>query len=328
MNGRSCASIAAVVASLTLPVSAGGQCEDAGADGVVDPTIVGTLRDTFPADRDLDVPLNSPIRLRYYGSVPSHPVVCVRREGDDAPCLEGTSAALDDEIVWQPLPVGGAPQLEAGQRYRVRYREAFGGDGEITFTTGRGTAPARPAFAGIGEVTSEHAPDQSCNPASADITVTFDRASSGATGPGETPWPANDFEYVIYETRGPGISGPRERDRARLQNSGSSLVTRAQRTFLLTSVEASGPVCFNVQALDPLGRSDGNTREECVNPAKGNYFVGCSARPSRPSTMPWVVALGLAGARRRNARAKGGVGRSRWSLPRGRSSNSHEGGDR
>jgi MYXO-CTERM domain-containing protein len=48
-------------------------------------------------------------------------------------------------------------------------------------------------------------------------------------------------------------------------------------------------VCFNIQALDPLGRPDGNAYEKCVNPAKGNFFAGCAASPT--SSRGGIVAL-------------------------------------
>ncbi len=296
----------ALVATLVAPATAMGQC-DAGDDaGGVDPLLVGTLRDSFPADQGIDVPLNSPIRLRYYGRVPDPPVVCVQRESLDAPCLSGSAAAVGDEVVWQPQSGAGGPVLEASRRYYVTYQETGRGTNRITFVTGRGVAPERLAFGGITDASAEHAPDSDCDPDAADITVKFDRASSGVIGLGDTPWPDIDIEYVIYETRGPGISGPRERDRVRLQRSGSSVVSGAQRTFRLRGADATGPVCFNVQAVDPLGHADGNTQEQCVNPAKGNYFAGCSSRPARaPSGALAAVGLALAvTAARRRARRR------------------------
>ncbi len=278
----------ALALSLASPSVAWAQC-DAGADSGEDPLLEGSLRDSFPADQGVDVPLNSVVRLRYYGRVPEPAVVCVQQDSLDARCLEGTTAALATEIVWQPLAGAGGALLESNRRYYVTYSESGRGTNRITFITGRGVTPERVVFGGVTDVTSDRAPDNGCDPDAADITVKFDRATPGVLGLGDTPWPDIDLEYVIYETRGPGISGPRERDRVRLQRSGSSVVSGAQRTFRLRGADASGPVCFNVQVLDPLGRADGNTSEECVNPAKGNYFAGCAATPSRASS--GVVAL-------------------------------------
>ncbi len=292
MIGRRFAPLAAALAALALPAAALGQC-DAAADAGVDPLLDGTLGDSLPADQGTDVPLNSPIRLRYFGSVPQPPVVCVQSDSLDAPCLAGSAAAVGHEVVWQPQAGAGGALLEPGRRYFVTYQETGRGTNRITFVTGRGVAPERLVFGGATEASSERAPDNGCDPEAADITVRFDRATAGIVGLGDTPWPDIDIEYVIYETRGPGIAGPRERDRVRLQRSGSLVVSGAQRTFRLSGEEASGPVCFNVQALDPLGRADGNTQEQCVNPAKGNHFEGCAARPA-PASGGALGALALA----------------------------------
>ncbi len=280
-TNRTALAATALALGLSAMVSSGAaraQC-DAG-DGGIDPITAGTLRDSFPADQGVDVPLNSPVRLRYYGRVPSPPVVCVRLESLDSECFPGTSAAVGEEIVWQPLAGPGGAVLQASRRYFVTYQEEGSGSSSITFVTGRGLAPERLVFAGVSDVKADDAPSSDCDPDASDITVKFDRATSGVLGLGDSPWPESDLEYVIYETRGPGISGPRERDRVRLQRSGSSVVSTAQRTFRLRGADASGPVCFNVQVLDPLGHADGNTSEQCVNPAKGNYFEGCAAGPS------------------------------------------------
>lgn len=296
LNRTRLAALALALGALASPGAARAQC-DAGDDGGVDPSLEGSLRDSFPADQGVEVPLNSPIRLRYYGRVPDPPVVCVQRESLDAPCLTGTAAAVGDELIWQPASGAGGSLLEASRRYFVTYQETGRGSNRVTFVTGRGLAPERLLFAGITDVKADDPPSSDCDATASDITVKFDRASSGVVGIGDSPWPEIDLEYVIYETRGPGVSGPRERDRVRLQRSGSSVVSGAQRTFRLRGAEASGPVCFNVQVLDPLGHADGNTREQCVNPAKGNYFAGCAARPSHaPGGLAALVAMGLAAA--------------------------------
>lgn len=289
-SARLSAALALGVAAFIASGAALAQC-DAG-DGGIDPITEGTLRDSFPADQGMEVPLNSPVRLRYFGRVPQTPVLCVRRDSLDAACLDGSSAVVGDEIVWQPLAGPGGSLLQASRRYYVTYQEEGSGGSNITFVTGRGVAPERLTFGGITDAKADDAPSSDCDPEASDITVKFDRAGSGVLGLGDTPWPESDLEYVIYETRGPGISGPRERDRVRLQRSGSSVVSGAQRTFRLSGADASGPVCFNVQVLDPLGIADGNTSEQCVNPAKGNYFAGCSATPARGGSH--ITALALA----------------------------------
>jgi hypothetical protein len=278
------ASALTLLATLCLPASAMAQCGDADVDGgnvVID----GTLRDSIPADQGTAVPIDSPVRLRYFGATPVPATVCVTRNGPTTPCVPGTATVAGDELVWHPA--GGT--LDPGQRYYVSYNETGSGMATISFTTGSNRAPAELFFAGVTDVKSNDATDDRCDPGAADITVEFDRASSGVMAAGTTPWPDIDIEYAIYQTRGPNISGPRLRDRVRLQRSGSSIVRRAQRTFRLSGADADGPVCFNIQALDPLGRPDGNAYEKCVNPARGNFFAGCAASPT--SSRGGVVAL-------------------------------------
>ncbi len=289
-NARRFAALATVFAMTATPSMARAQC-DAGGDALVPPDQDGLLRDSFPADQDTDVPLDSPVRLRYYGRAPTPPVLCVQQGSLTSPCLAGESSVVGDEIVWQPAASAGGSLLAPSQRYFVTYTETAAGTNRITFSTGSGVSPARLTFSGVSDVSSDPATANACDRDAADITVTFNRARSVASGLGDTAWPDIDVEYVIYQTRGPGIAGPRERDRVRLQRSGSTVVSEAQRTFRLTGMEASGPVCFNVQAIDPLGRADGNTAEACVNPAKGNYFMGCAARPADPMRSAWGVWL-------------------------------------
>jgi MYXO-CTERM domain-containing protein len=286
---------ALLAAALAVPTQAMAQCGDAQADGG-DVLIEGTLRDVIPADQGTGVPIDTPIRLRYFRAVPSPPTVCVTRNGPTTPCLPGEATVSGDEIVWHPA----AGALDRSQRYYVSYNETGSGMATVSFVTGSGRAPGELFFSGVTDVKSSPVTDDGCDPGASDITVEFDRATSGVGAAGVTPWPEIDIEYAIYQTRGPGISGARLRDRVRLQRSGSTVVREAQRAFRLTGAEADGPVCFNIQALDPLGRPDGNSYEKCVNPARGNYFVGCAATPASGRGGWWALAaLALLVTRRR-----------------------------
>ena len=269
------------------------QC-DAGDAG--DPIDLGALRDSFPADQGFDVPTDSPVRLRFVGRVPSGATLCVEPVGTPG-CLPGAVSVVGDELVWSSA---GARPFDPYASYRVNYSDPLTGALSLRFRTGRGPSAGAPPFAGIRGASARAVSSDPCDPNAYDITVRFNRVVFDATL--GTPWPESDVEYVIYSTRGPGVSGPRERDRARLQSSGSTSDAVAQRTFRLSSRDASGPVCFSVQALDPLGRSITNSAEECVNPAEGNYFQGCSATPgSHPGAAGWAacVMLGLVAGRRR-----------------------------
>lgn len=282
---------ALAAASLALAgARAEAQCD---ASDAGDPIDRGTLRDTFPSDQGLDVPTDSPVRFRYVDVVPAGATLCVEAVGRPG-CLPGALSVVRDELVWS-----GAP-FEVYTSYRVTWPDPVG-PVSVRFRTGRGPSAGPPIFQGIRGASARPVDGESCEAGAFDITVRFSRATSNLVA--GTPWPESDVEYVIYSTRGPGIAGPRERDRARLQSSGSSSDTQAQRTFRLGAADSAGPVCFSVQALDPLGRLIANSAEECVNPAEGNYFAGCAATPgARPSRAGWaLLALGFVVAGRRRS---------------------------
>ncbi|MDB4927684.1 MAG: hypothetical protein JWM10_168, partial [Myxococcaceae bacterium] len=258
--------------TLLAASSARAQCDvpDGG-----DPVDVGSLRDSFPADQGFDVPTDSPVRLRFVERVPAGATLCVVHVGTDG-CLPGAVTTVRDELVWV-----GAQPFEMYGVYNVNYSDPIAGPVMLRFRAGRGPSAGPPPFDGIRGASARAVNGDACDPDGFDITVRFNRVVFDVVA--GTPWPESDVEYVIYSTRGPGISGPRERDRARLQSSGSTNDGAAQRTFRLNSADASGPVCFSVQALDPLGRVRTNSAEECVNPAEGNYFRGCAAGPRAPA---------------------------------------------
>jgi hypothetical protein len=278
---RSTAALAlAAAGALAAPVALA-QCDvpDAG-----DPLDLGALRDSFPADQGFDVPTDSPVRLRFLGRVPAGATLCVELVGMPG-CLPGSVTAVRDELVWS-----GAQPFDPYVSYRANYSDPLTGPVSLRFRSGRGPSAGPPPFEGIRGASARPVSSDPCDPGAFDITVRFNRVVfDAALG---TPWPESDVEYVIYSTRGPGVSGPRERDRARLQSSGSTTDAVAQRTLRLSAREASGPVCFSVQALDPLGRLVTNSAEECVNPAEGNYFQGCAATPRSRSS--WAGGLSLA----------------------------------
>lgn len=279
--------LAAAVVGLalaSLPATAWAQC-DAGADAGPDPSLDGVLRDVFPAADAVNVPTDTAVRLRYLGRPPEPPTLCVRvRSGGS--CLPGEAAVVGNEVVWSPR--GG--QLPSFTDFTVTYADVAGGSVPFTFRTGRGPSAGPPVFDGVDDVSARDAEGEVCEAGAVDVTVTFTRARSASSTSG-LAWPDSDVEYVIFQTRGPGISGPRVRDRVRLQRSGTASDRSAQRTFRLTAAESEGPVCFSVQAYDPLGRSTPTRGEACVNPAQGNYFQACSARPGGVARGGWWVGL-------------------------------------
>jgi hypothetical protein len=276
--------------SLLTASTARAQCDvpDAG-----DPSDFGALRDSFPADQGFDVPTDSPVRLRFVRGVPAGATICVARVATPG-CLPGAITTVRDELVWV-----GAQPFDVYVPYTVSYSDPVAGALSLRFRSGRGPSAGPPPFEGIRGASARAVNGDPCDRNGFDITVRFNRVVFDVVA--GTPWPESDVEYVIYSTRGPGIAGARERDRARLQSSGSTNDSAAQRTFRLSSAEAGGPVCFSVQALDPLGRVITNSAEACVNPAEGNYFQGCAAGPRAPTggARGLVVAAAVLFVRRR-----------------------------
>ena len=280
MIARWLTALSALAAVALGTTTVGAQCDvpDAG-----DPDDLGTLRDTFPADEGLDVPTDSPVRLRFSGYVPTGASLCVSAVGRMG-CLPGDVTVVRDELVWTST----AGPFEPYNNYRIDYRDPLTSF-PIRFRAGRGPSAGAPPFAGIRGASARAVNGDGCDAGAFDVTVRFNRVTfDAALG---TPWPESDVEYVIYATRGSTVAGPRERDRVRLQSSGSTTDAQAQRTFRLSAAEASGPVCFSVQALDPLGRVTANTAEACVDPSQGNYFQGCSVSPGAQPTRSSALAL-------------------------------------
>jgi hypothetical protein len=259
-----------------LTAAARAQC-----DGGIGAEPEGTLRDTFPADLGVDLPTDGLVRLRYVRRPPSPATICVRPR-DAEGCIAGRASIVGDELVWQ-----AAAPFAVLTSYVATFSDTVGGSNLIRFRTGRGPSATAPRFGGLSSVTLAGESVEPCDPGAVDITVRFERAQR-STGASDLSWPDTDIEYVLFVTRGVGVSGPRALERARVQGSGSSADRTAQRTVRVPSTLASGPLCLTMQAFDPSGRSDGNSVERCVNPAQGNFFVSCTSAPTSATRSPWV----------------------------------------
>lgn len=297
--------VVAVTALCALPRAAFAQ-EICDPDGGSFPPNYGELAANFPGDMAVNVPIDGFIRLRYVGHAPSRAFVILRDLVRHSPVM-GTVNAVDDEVHFQ-----SAAPLSPNTQYSVQVSDITGGasGNTFTFTTGQiHSIDSAPQFAGAQDISFEKsgASDLCSDPNAARITLLWHRATSNG-------WPDSEMEYVVYETRGPGISGPVERARERLQPGASSTCASSFEfcpAVRLSSANASGPVCFNVQAIDPYGRPDGNTQEQCVDPSRGNFFNGCSVSRdtthSRRVPIEWL-ALGVSAAwlanRRRLARKR------------------------
>lgn len=289
------APVITLCATLLRAATAHAQCDA----GVTDDE-AGTLRDTFPADLGTDVPTDGIVRLRYVVRPPTPATLCVRRR-DAEGCLDGRASVLGDEVIWH-----AAVPFEPLTDYVASFADVVGGANLIRFRTARGPSTSPPPFQGLTSAVLAGDADDPCDPGAVDITVRFDRAQR-STSLGDVGWPDTDIEYVLFVTRGEGIAGPRVLERARIQGSGFSGDRGAQRTVRVPGTLARGPMCLVMRAVDPNGRTDGNSVERCVNPSVGNYFAGCRSAPTRGAPPPWsaLCILGALALRRRFSRRRG-----------------------
>jgi hypothetical protein len=280
------AALAAVTALHAAPALAQETCE---VDGgmMPPPPNFGGLDDFFPSDRSMSIPLDGFVRLRYVGVPPPVPVVQVQNiSASSHPYIPGTIGVAGAEVHWF-----SANQLLPMTQYQVTALSPLDGmTTSFTFTTGvSATTGQRLTFNGVENIgSSRNGSSDTCGDPNA-VTVTLDWSRANPIG-----WPETEVEYIIYETRGPGISGPVERGRERGSATQASCPNSYYcRSFRLSSENANGPVCFNVQASDPYGITDGNSIEKCIDPSRGNFFNGCSARPqtSRPERSPWLAGI-------------------------------------
>lgn len=271
-------------------------------DGGVPPDF-GQLIETFPSNNATAIPRDGFLRFVFRGRVPPRPVVIVRDASDTV--VAGTLAIVGSELHWQ----ANAP-FAPTSRYSATASDIIGGSSEVRFTTGNDLANGRgPSdFGGATSVSSERsgATDICGDENARSVTVSWRFART-------SPWPQTELTYVVYETRGPRITGPveRARDRGRLSTSACNSNADQCVTFRLSSLNSSGPACFAVQVYDPYGRSTDSTAEKCINLDSGNYFYGCSVRGSavasrRESAQPlrawWFAVAAFALVARRGRR--------------------------
>ncbi len=264
----------------------------------------------FPFAGAMDVPLNGIVRVVYrtIWSLPEHEAADVV-EVHECPEVDGAiecdpdfqrivgSATLGTdprgeatEAVWR-----AAGALSPGTMYLVR-----AADGELfirgeyphegTFTTGDGFDEEPPSFGGArkAEIAEEEASD--LVPDGYRVRVSF-TAAEDASGSG-------NVEYAVYQTDGPGWTGPVERIRVRCLQEGTNVAA-----FVVPKDEIGRHACFQVRAADLFGRTDDNDREACAIPGGVGFFRSCAAaggvHGGAQHGAILVVALALAVVHRR-----------------------------
>lgn len=285
--------------SLVTSVAA---AQDAGM--VVCPPDSPQLLGVFPADTARDVTLDAPLRLVYTegyfdptgpGGDPTE-LIDVRRcpetglscdfpnacaDGSGEP-VAGRVQLLGDDIVF--LPDGG---WEANTTYAGEGLDQLSGL-QFRFCTGDIVEDVTPpTFGQIAELTSDEVEPRCDAPEGGfRIGVFFEPAN-------DDPSPPVSVEYLVYQTRGPGVDGPVVRARQRNFNTGGQIAMG----FVLPPEDATSTICVRVAAVDGLGNVtfdelDGDEEARCVDPVQGNFFYGLCGVGAVGH--PKGVALGIA----------------------------------
>jgi hypothetical protein len=250
---------------------------------------------TFPVDGSNDVPVNAVLHAEFPGTQNpgGRPTWIV---------LDSFSREVEGTEGWDDLTATFTPasDLEPRSPYYARVSVAATGQFlNFEFNTGDDRDVAAPAYEGISGLSWAHRDDdwlyENCSmwPGES-ILYTLDLP--GATDDAST----DHLCYHVYQTSGPGISGPTLR--ARVADPGGEL------TVLQPVDQGEGEICFRVEVRDLLDRWDGNRREQCVEVILGGIFQNaCSTSGAAPrSTGRAAIGLALlvlvaAASRRRGA---------------------------
>lgn len=197
---------------------------------------------------------------------------CARTcEGEGTP-VPGTVQVLGDRLYF--LPQGG---LAAGQRYSG-VATGIEGDLPFSFCSGSGVDTRPPRLgAFVGAV-----------PAAASSGCTLPEGGrrvglrwEAATDPDGS---AGSIEYLLFLTRGRGISSPQLRDRLR-----NFATTEVTLTLLLEPDEAAEPVCVELLAVDALGHVSEPGDEVCVDPQTMAVFQPLCSFRGGGAPSPWLL---------------------------------------
>ena len=244
------------------------------------------------------VTLDAPVVFLYapgYFEVPGDPpetLVSIESCGP-VPCdlgagvpVPGRVQVLGDRLFF--LADGG---LRPGTAY---VGVARGADGEFdcTFTTGSATdelAPDAPQLVFGGSV-----PASPCSLPEGGFRVDFTLPRLRDDGP------QGSIEYLLFLTRGAGVTGPQLRVRVR-----NFQAEEIPLVMLLDNDEAAEPVCVRAVAIDGVGRVSPESSELCVDPVVTAAFQPlCAAHAGGRSRSGLVGVAFLAAvwlARRRTA---------------------------
>lgn len=254
------------------------------------PVELGPL-EFFPASGAGGVALDSAVRVRYtpgFFDVWRDPLTRLLevRDASDAP-VPGVLERMGDTLVFRPDVPWRAGSAYTGTAFGIDILQA-----RFNFRTGTGFDVQSPVFGGMPTVTPAAVDARPCVDGGGyriDVSVVPATDSDGAEG---------DIEYLLFQTRGPGLERPVLRSRVR-NFAGVSIPL----AFTLAPSEAVAPVCIAVIAVDGVGHTvEGPTA--CVDPIQGNFFEplcsvvapGSTHRTAPGSTRdaaPWAAGAAL-----------------------------------
>jgi MYXO-CTERM domain-containing protein len=306
--GRTLAPILALSMLLAAPASA----QDGGVircDGLP----LRGPQEVFPAVSAVAVTLDAPVRVLYSpdfftGGLGGDPTMlfsmqsCPTSACDLTACDEpgenvpGRVQVLGDDLVFLP----DAPFLPN----RAYSGVALGLDADLPFRfcTGSSNDSGPPTLGPIDEVTST-AVEPNCDAPDGGYRIAVFFTPATDVGP------PGSIEFLLFQTRGPGIEGPVLRRRVRNQTP-----DRVTMAFVLPPDQAESPICVRVVAVDGVGNIDLSDAEvsgqTCVDPVQGNFFYGLCSVSARGSTggPSWPIGslgIGAIVAWRRRRRARG-----------------------
>lgn len=241
------------------------------------------------------VTLDAPVLVRFTpGFFDDRGVEAVAFELNDADtgAAVGGSLSIADDVLYF-VPDGW---LEPNTSYEG---SIYAGDPEpreiqIGFRTGSFADSRPPVMGPILDVTPHPETEVAgFGEGSERVDIEFE----GATDDG----PLGSIEYLIFLTRGHGISAPVLRLR-RLEQPGN-----IPAAIGMTADEAAEPACAAIVAVDGVGKTDASP-EQCFDPRTGTFFeplCSVSPHPTLPGVLGLVLPVGFALLARRRRRGRG-----------------------
>ena len=96
--------------------------------------------------------------------------------------------------------------------------------------------------------------------------------------------PSGSLEYLLFMTRGEGVTSPVLVDRVRNFSAGEITM----RVFLARELAAT-PICLRAAVMDGVGRVTFQADDTCFDPVTKVTFQGCSVSQARSSHLIWLA---------------------------------------